>query len=113
MTLIQQLDEILKPMGFDFYPGEYEGKGAEYGIYDNITENGELYGDNEPEFNVISFRVHIYVLNNRVKKKKIVKSLLRSAGFLLGEITEQKEKDTGYTHYTFEVETFGPEGGEE
>lgn len=112
MTLIQMLDEVLKPVGFTFYPGEYKGNGAEYGVYDNITESGELYCDDAPEFCVTSFRVHIFVLDNRIEKKKTVKSLLRSAGFLLGDIIEQHEKETGYTHYTFEVETFDPEGGE-
>ncbi|MBQ8574824.1 MAG: hypothetical protein IJ447_02110 [Clostridia bacterium] len=112
MTLIQKLDEVLKPMGFEFFPNVYTGNGIEYGIYDNITEGGDLFCDDAPEFCVTSFRVHIYVLDDRIKKKKQLKSLLRSAGFLLGDITEQHEKETGYTHYTFEVETFDPEGGE-
>lgn len=112
MTLIEKLDKTLKPLGFPFYPHEYTGDVTEYGIYDDFTESGDLFCDNLPEFCVTSFRVHIYVLQNRIKKKNTVKSLLRSAGFLLGDITEQHEKETGYTHYTFEVETHDPEGGD-
>lgn len=112
MTLIEKLDEVLKPVGFTFYPGEYKGNGAEYGVYDNITDSGELYCDDVLELSVTSLRVHIFVLNDRIKKKNTVKSLLCSAGFCLGDIIEQHEKETGYTHYTFEVEFFDPEGGE-
>jgi hypothetical protein len=112
MTLIQKLDEVLSPLNMPFYPDEYEGNGIEYGIYDNFREGGDLYCDDNPDYCVTTFRVHLYVLNNRIKKKKKTKSLLRSAGFLISEIIEQKEKETGYTHYTFEVETFEYEGGE-
>ena len=103
MTIIEKLDKVLEPMGFAFYPGFYANKGEDYGVYDEITDEPDMFADDEPNVYIRSCRVHIFVKKDREKQKRKLRVLLRNADFTIGETYEQHEENTGYTHITFEV----------
>lgn len=104
MNIVQRLDQALEPMNIPFYPGFYAGDGEEYGTYEDITEDPDLFGDNLPETEIVSGVINLFVKTEKHKKKNKCKSLLRKAGFFVGSTYEQYESSTGYTHYSIEFE---------
>lgn len=104
MILIDELDKALAPLGLTFFNGFYEGTDIEYGVYDELKEIPALFGDNDEDITVGTGRAHIYVRTERDTKKKTLKNLLKSAGFVLGDTYEDYESDTDYTHFMVEFE---------
>jgi len=96
MTLIQKLDRTLSELNITFYPGYYQGDGEDYGIYEGIVESPEMSADNETQITICECNVHLF------EKRKLLK-LLKSADFAVGDVYEQYETETNYTHYIAEV----------
>lgn len=107
MTLIQKLDETLSELNITFYPGYYQGNGEDYGIYEGIVESTEISADNEPQITVYQCNVHLFVKSAQSRKKKELLRLLRAGDFSVGDVNEQFETETNYTHYIAEVSILG------
>ena len=104
MTLVQKLDSALAELSIPFYPGYYEGNGKDYGVYDSITDEPAVFADDDNQANVSSCNVHLFVKEDKNKKKKLLIRLLKSADFSVGTTYEIYESETGYTHYIVAVE---------
>lgn len=107
MTLIQKLDETLSELNITFYPDYYQGNGEDYGIYEGIVESTEISADNEPQITVYQSNVHLFVKSAQSQKKKDLLRLLRAGDFSVGDVYEQFEAETNYTHYIAEVSILG------
>lgn len=106
MRIAQKLDNALSEINAEFYSDFYLGEGEDYGYYDQLTDTPDGFGDDEAEFEIQSGIVHFFTKTEQNFKKEKIKKLLREAGFKLGQSYEQHESDTGYTHFSFEFETF-------
>lgn len=107
MTLIQKLDRTLSELNITFYPGYFQGSGDDYGIYESIVESPELSADNEAQITIYKCNVHLFVKTEQSSKKKKLLTLLRSNDFTIGDIYEQYEPETNYTHYIAEIIILG------
>lgn len=113
MTIIQRLDTILNDMGIVFYPGYHEGDGDDYGVYEGMTDSPDIFADNQSQVTICACNVHLFVKEEKVRKKRKLLRLLRSADICVGDIYEQYEAETGYTHYIVELEMLGENEMEE
>lgn len=103
MTLIQKLDRTLSELNITFYPGYYQGDGEDYGIYEGIVESPEISADNETQITICECNVHLFVKSKQSQKKRKLLKLLKSADFTIGDVYEQYEIETNYTHYIVET----------
>lgn len=107
MTIIEKLDNAVASMNLPSYPEFFEGDGkTEYIVYDGMQDTSDIHGDNRPDVEINFGRVHLFVLNNPQQKKNKYRRLLREAGFCISSTYEQYEPETGYTHFSFEYETY-------
>ena len=103
MTLIQKLDRTLSELNITFYPGYYQGNGEDYGIYEGIVESPEISADNEAQITICECNVHLFVKSKQSQKKRKLLKLLKNADFTVGDVYEQYETETNYTHYIVET----------
>lgn len=103
MTLIQKLDRTLSELNIMFYPGYCQGNGEDYGIYEGIVESPEISADNEAQITICECNVHLFVKSKQSQKKRKLLKLLKNADFTVGDVYEQYEAETNYTHYIAEV----------
>lgn len=103
MTLIQKLDRTLSELNTTFYPGYYQGNGEDYGIYEGIVESPEMSADNETQITICECNVHLFAKSKQSQKKRKLLKLLKNADFTVGDVYEQYEAETNYTHYIAEV----------
>ena len=103
MTLIQKLDKTLSELNITFYPGYYQGNGEDYGIYEGIVESPEISADNETQITICECNIHLFVKSKQSQKKRKLLKLLKSADFTVGDVYEQYETETNYTHYIVET----------
>lgn len=109
MTLVQKLDSALAELSIPFYPGYYKGDGKDYGVYDSIADEPAVFADDDNQFTVSSCNIHLFVKEDKNKKKKQLIQLLKRAEFNISTLYELYESETGYTHYIVAVECIGDE----
>lgn len=103
MTLIQKLDRTLSELNITFYPCYYQGNGEDYGVYEGIVESPEMSADNETQITICECNVHLFVKSKQSQKKRKLLKLLKNADFTVGDVYEQYEAETNYTHYIAEI----------
>lgn len=106
MNISDKLDNALQSFPAPFYRDFYVGEGEDYGYYDQMTDTPDGFGDDFPEIEIQSAYVHFFTKTGQKAKHKTIKNLLWRAGLRIKSSYEQHELDTGYTHFTYEVETF-------
>lgn len=112
MTINQKIINALKPYGMPVVPDHYSGKEKRYIEFNLYDDKGEVFADEEPEFDVVLVQVHLFLPREEdyLKIKKQIRRSLQEAGFCYADITEIVEPEAtneypyGIRHLTFETE---------
>ncbi len=104
----------LNPEGLPVTPGHYTGTEDKYYSFNYEDDRGVVFSDNEPQIDVASIQVHLFVPldYNHIQLKKRTRARLFKAGFSYPVITEFIEKDTEKRHIIFQCEIDEPSESE-
>lgn len=112
MTINQKIINALKPYGMPVVPDHYSGKEKRYIEFNLYDDKGEVFADEEPEFDVVLVEVHLFLPREEdyLEIKKQIRRSLQEAGFCYADIAEIVEPEAtneypyGIRHLTFETE---------
>ena len=109
VNIFSDLNTLLSehaPVETGVFSGEAPDK---YFVVTPLTDTFELFGDNEPEFEIQEARVSIFSKNSYLKLKDSVVRALLANGFSIPERRYiGREDDTGYFHYVLDVAKLFP-----
>lgn len=100
------LDEYVS-QGWPVTPDTVRTDADHYFTFNTYFDQGDDFGDDAPEHNVLSVYVHMYLpdTENYLPHKKRVRQLLHAGGFSYAQVTETADPDReGYRHLIFDVE---------
>lgn len=108
--------KALERFRFPLFPDEYNRKikyspsfpfidrvNEGYFVFNYISENGVLYGDNKELEDNTRLYIHFYSKKSLEGAVKPIKEALEEFGFTITFVRRAKENDTGYNHLTLEV----------
>lgn len=103
--IINTLSPLSMPVCPDVYIPENEGElpHDEYITFNYVDERPTSYADGEPLEEEVTIQVHFFTKFDPTEKKKQIRKLLRTAGFIILEIMQLYEDDTKMTHVIFTV----------
>lgn len=106
MTVNQKIINALQflqiPITADFFGGGKE----EYVTFNYVTDEGEVFADDEPTEDITGLQIHYFLPSDRNyldNKRKIRKALLK-AGCTYPDVTVLMEPDNKTRHIVFECE---------
>ena len=97
----------LASMNLPVAPNTYEGVATEYIVFNYADERAVVSGSDVDLLDVTAVQVHYFTQGNPQANKKIIRRLLRAAGFTIDNTVELYESDTGYNHVVVECEIDG------
>lgn len=108
MTILEQLNTVLAPLGIPFETGVFTDKAPDsYLVIIPMTDTFELHADNAPGGSVEEARLALYTKGSYTKMKNAVTKALLAAEMT---VTERQylgfETDTGYHHYNIDVANY-------
>lgn len=106
MTILENLNTLLKNIGIPIEAGIFSGKAPkEYIVIVPMSDTFHLHADNVPNAEVQDARLSIFTQGNYKQiKKDIVKALLGDEFTITDRRYIGFESDTGYHHYVVDVE---------
>lgn len=99
----------LSPLNIQVWPDYYIPETVddiapdEYITFNYADERPTSYADGEPLEEEATIQVHYFTKGDPTEKKKQIRKLLSSAGFIILEIMQLYEDDTKMTHVIFTV----------
>ncbi len=107
-TLLAEIKAIVEECGLSVETGVFSDVAPKrYVVVTPLAEPFELFADNAPEFEIQEARISLYDKGNYTEIKNKLVRLLLQADFT---ITEKRyighEDDTGYNHYSIDVEKY-------
>ena len=97
----------LSSLNLPVVPDEYTGTDTEYITFNYVIEDPLLYADGADQAEETIFRVNYFTKDDPQATKKLIRKLLRSAGFTIVDTTELFETDTKYHHIIVECSIDG------
>jgi len=97
----------LSPLNMPVEPNVYLGTAAEYIVFNYVLEDSALFADDTDINDETTIRVNYFTKSNPKANTKIIRRLLREAGFSIASTQELYESDTAYTHVIIEVNISG------
>lgn len=106
MNILSELKDVLSSLGIPIETGVFSDTPPdEYLVLTPMTDGLDYFADNLPEYEVSEVRISIFTKSNYIQRKsQITKLLLRSDFSITGRWYIGHEDDTGYHHYTIDVE---------
>lgn len=106
MSLLSELTGIVTELGLPVETGIFKSKAPdEYIVITPMTEEYALFCDDNPEMDIHEARISVYTKSNYKTIKNQLLTAFREADLT---ITQRRfvnfEPDTGYYHYTIDVE---------
>jgi hypothetical protein len=98
--IINALTSLSMPVCPDVYVPQHEGDAPsdEYITFNYADERPASYADGEPLEEEATIHVHYFIKGDPTEKKKLIRKLLRSAGFTILSTEQYYEDDTKLTH---------------
>ena len=115
MTVNKRIIDALSPLGIPVTADFFGDSEEEYITFNDVTDKGALYADNEPVADVAEMQVHYFLptTKNYLENKKKIRKALLAAGFTWPDVTVLTEPDQKTRHLTFECEIENEEELEE
>ena len=88
-------------------PDSDKGTATEYIIFNYADERATVSGDDDDLIDTTAAQIHYFTKGNPQANKKIIRRLLRAAGFTIINTQEFFETETGYNHVVVECEIDG------
>lgn len=117
MSALSKLVKVLNEFGWDYaqdiyIPAKGKPKPSRYVVYNIVGEKGINFADDAPQDEEVTFQIHMYLphVDNYIKYKKSLRSLLFQAGFTYPQavlnITEDITSEDGirYRHICLETD---------
>lgn len=106
MSILSELKEILSSLEIPIETGVFSNTPpSEYLVLTPITDDLDCFADNLPEYEISEVRISLFTKSNYVERKnQITELLLRFDFTITGRWYIGHEDDTGYHHYTIDVE---------
>ena len=113
MSILSELKEILSSLEIPIETGVFSDTPPdEYLVLTPITDELNYFADDFPQYEVSEVRISLFTKSNYIRRKNQITNLLLESDFI---ITERRyighEDDTGYHHYTIDVEKCYENGG--
>ena len=105
MSILSDLKNVLSALNIPLETGSFKSSPPdEYIVLTPITDDFDLFSDNEPEYEISEVRISLFSKTNYIKRKnQITKLLLESDFTITGRWYVEYEQDTGYHHYTIDA----------
>lgn len=105
MSILSDLKTVLSVLNIPLETGSFKSSPPdEYIVLTPITDDFDLFSDNEPEYEISEVRISLFSKTNYIKRKnQITKLLLESDFTITGRWYVEYEQDTGYHHYTIDA----------
>ena len=113
MNIQTKIRSILAPICPDVYanvrvgsPNKTVNMSADFIVYALTDNRPALWGDDHPQHQTYTVRVNYYTKDGTKipNKRKQIRAVLESAGFIWQSTAEMYENDTGYTHLVIDAE---------
>lgn len=88
-------------------PASDKGTATEYIIFNYADERAVVSGDDEELLDTTAVQIHYFTKGNPQSNKKVIRRLLRAAGFTIINTQDFFETETGYNHVVVECEIDG------
>lgn len=88
-------------------PNRYKGTATTYIVFNYADERPVVSGSDEDFFDTTAVQVHYFTKTNPQANKKVIRRLLKAAGFTITNTQEFYETETEYNHVVVEVEIDG------
>lgn len=110
MSILSKVTELVNSANIPVQTGVFEEPAPDlYAVLIPLMDNFEFFSDDRPGADVEEIRVEIFSKGNYRTVKKALESAFLEEGLY---ITERRyigfETDTGYHHYSIDVEGFSP-----
>lgn len=119
MTVNNLITDAVKEFERPVFPNTYDKKkvyGSEiafienvdkgYFVFNYISENAVLYGDNKELEEKTTLQLHYYTRSSILDMVKPLKKALMKHGFIINFIRRAHENDTGYNHLTADISIY-------
>ena len=105
MSILSDLKTVLSVLNIPLETGSFKSSlPDEYIVLTPITDDFDLFSDNEPAYEISEVRISLFSKTNYIKRKnQITKLLLESDFTITGRWYVEYEQDTGYHHYTIDA----------
>lgn len=106
MSILSELTKLLSKIHIPVETGVFSDTAPqEYVVLTPLSDVLDVYADNQPNFEIQSARLSIFSQKNYLGlKNKITKALIKSEFTITGRFYVGHEDDTGYHHYSIDVE---------
>lgn len=101
----------LKPLKYPCVPNIYTGSEKYYFTFNQASDHGVDYGDDEPSCTEVSMQIHFWLpisesgsQINYIAQKKKIRELLFKAGFTYPAVTESTEAENNIRHIVYECD---------
>lgn len=106
MNILTELNRLLNPWSLPVETGVFSGKAPDaYLVLTPLSDSFLLHADNRPQYETQEVRISLFSKGNYLRHKDALVRMLLAAEFTLtSRLYIGYEKDTGYHHYTIDVE---------
>lgn len=106
MSILQDIVAALQPVGVPIETGAFTGTAPdEYVVIVPMTDSFEVFADDAPLFETQEARLSIYTKGNYQQlKNRIVLALISADFTITGRQYIEFEGETGFYHYSIDVE---------
>ena len=106
MTILEEVNKTLEPLGIPIETGVFTGKVPEsYLVITPLADTFELHADNQPGADIQEVRISIFTIGNYTSLKRRITNTLLQAEFT---ITDRRylnlDTETGYHGYSIDVQ---------
>ncbi len=106
MTILEEVNKTLEPLGIPIETGVFTGKVPEsYLVITPLADTFALHADNRPEADIQEVRISIFTTGNYTALKRRITNTLLQAEFT---ITDRRylnlDTETGYHGYSIDVQ---------
>ena len=108
MTLLEELNGCLLPLGIPIETGVFTGKAPDkYIVVVPLSDTFDVHADNQPTCDVQEARLSLYSQGSYTKEKNaLVRALLAADITITGRQYVGYETETGYHHYNVDVANY-------
>ena len=108
MSILADLESLLRPLGIPLETGVFKGKAPDiYIVMVPLTDTYALHADNTPGCDIQEVRLSLYAKGNYLSSKRAVLKALLDKEYT---ITDRRylgyETETGYHHYAVDVANY-------
>lgn len=100
---MRELTKVLAPLGIPVTHPPYTGAGTQYVLYTLIHNGYSNWASGQAIEEETVFSVDLFTRDNYKELAESIKSLLRSAGYVVSEGPETYEVDRQFYHVNFDV----------